>query len=166
MNPTKQYEISGNTLTLKVKRSPLIIRGILFFFTLITFVAPISSVLSNLSFGYEIKLLHFISILVFGLMGYYLLRVSLWNSYGQEKIVFGKNQIDFCADYRWFKGKEIAHEIANQLEFGIQQIGYEDDNLGTLKILGVEPPLVCVTKMPKSQLEDLIADLALLKMNN
>lgn len=156
MKEVKQFKISGNTLTLRVKKSPFIIRFILYFFTAISSVGPLLGFILRLFDGDQIKLYHILAMVVSGIIAYYFLRVSLWNSFGKEIITIDKNKIHYYADYKWFKGRTIEYERDELLEFGIATIGYEEDDIGTLTIGGNFPLLDCVSKMRKSQLRELI----------
>jgi hypothetical protein len=99
-----------------------------------------------------------IGIGIFGLIGFYLLRVFLWNSYGKETISFNNNNITYEADYKWFKDGKKTKEI-NSPNFSIKPIGYEDENFGVLIINSENDTLESVVKIPNDQLEELISKL-------
>lgn len=101
-------------------------------------------------------------IALFGLLGFYLLRVFLWNSYGKETIIFTNDGITYEADYGWFKSsKQFANIV--ETHFMISPIGYEDENLGVLIIRINESTIETVTKLPQETLEKLIQELKDLK---
>lgn len=152
-----QYFLNGNELTLEAKKAPFILRAMMYLFAFISFILPITGMIIGLAAGNGFHFIYFLSIVMFGLIGFYLLRVSLWNSFGKETIRFNKEQIIYEADYGWFKdGKK---EINRHVEFGIRHIGYENDNEGALIIGLDEPSIKCVTKMPNSEIELLIEKL-------
>lgn len=93
---------------------------------------------------------------LFGLLGIYLLRLALWNTYGKETITINKNNFLYYADYKWFKNKEEVINYDPPLTFSINKVGYEDDNLGQLEIKGKGNHFSCVTKIPLVQLQELI----------
>ena len=100
-----------------------------------------------------------LSIGLFGLIAFYLLRQSLWNTFGTEEIKFEKGIVHYEADYGWFKDAQKHKEI-QELSYLILPIEYEDDNLGVLIIgNGDTEQIRCVTKIPIDQIEELIAKL-------
>jgi len=94
-------------------------------------------------------------IFFFGLMGYYLLRISLWNTYGREDITFNGKQVSYFADYGWFKDSSMNITI-DSITFSIRPIGFEEDNEGALVIGSEETNIECVTKMSIKEIEELI----------
>ncbi len=153
-----QFDLQANKLCLKVRKTPVIIRIVLFVFAFAFFVFPIISLLFSISNGNGLKFGYFIFIGCFGLMGFYLLRVSLWNTYGNEVIEILANKIIYEADYGWFKDgkKEVAYVGLN---YSIKSIGYEDENKGVLVIHTDDTQIESVVKMPIPQLEELIKKL-------
>ncbi len=151
----KQYHLDGNILTLNVKKSPLIVRGIMFFFSFVSFALPIMGIFLSLSMGKQFHIGYLIGLFLFGLIGFYLLRISLWNTYGKEMIEFDIPKVNYEANYRWFiDGKRsINPEIIN---YGIKPIGYEEDKKGVLIIGNGKTEIESVVKMPISQIEELI----------
>ena len=73
----KQFDFQANKLFLKVRKTPLIIRVIFFAFAFAFFILPIISLIFSISNGNGLKFGHFIFMGAFGLMGFYLLRLSL-----------------------------------------------------------------------------------------
>lgn len=158
----KQYEIEGNTLTLRVKKGPVIIRIVLFFIALLFFVAPLISIVTAASNKSGLKLGHILGPILFGLMGFYLLRLALWNTYGKEIITFDNSTLNYIADYGWFKDGRKRKSLTDKIEFTIQNVGYEEDNKGKLLINLSKDQLQCVTVMPVHELEMLIGELGVL----
>jgi hypothetical protein len=103
----------------------------------------------GLKFGY------FIGVLLSGLIFLYLLRVSLWNTFGTETIKFDTNMIYYEADYGWFKdGKK---SIENQtITLSIHPIGYEEDKAGVLIISNHKNQINCSSKIPFDELNIII----------
>jgi len=151
----KQYVFENNKLTLIVKRSPLLVRIVLFFLSFLFFLAPFLGMALSLMLGGRFHFGFLIGIVVFGLVGFYMLRNSLWNTYGKEVIFFNNNNAHFEADYGWFKDAKKTINV-DTIDFDIITAGYEDDNLGNLIIVGVETEIISVVKIPKKQLEELI----------
>ncbi|WP_166963168.1 hypothetical protein [Yeosuana marina] len=101
---------------------------------------------------------YFIILFLFGLIAFYLLRISLWNTYGEETIVLNMPTIQYEANYGWFKdGKKTIN--SNTPVFSISQIGYEEDKIGTLVIGENDEKIESVVKIPINQIEELIEKL-------
>ncbi|MCA1763114.1 MAG: SoxR reducing system RseC family protein [Flavobacteriales bacterium] len=86
----KQFHLNGRELTLTVKRAPLFIRGMLFLFAFLSFIMPLVGMILYMAFGYGFHFGFLIGLFIFGLLGFYLLRVALWNTLGIEILVFSK----------------------------------------------------------------------------
>ena len=78
------FEIHGKQVILKVKKSPFYV---LFFLYLVTFLCVFLPLL-GLAFlfltGLELKFGLFIFLGVFALISFYMLRTSLWNTFGSD----------------------------------------------------------------------------------
>ncbi len=158
----KQYEIEGNTLTLRVKKGPIIIRSVLFLIAFLFFVAPLISIAVAASNKSGLKLGHILGPILFGLMGFYLLRLALWNTYGKEIITFDNSSLNYIADYGWFKDGRKHKPLDDEIEFTIQKVGYEEDYKGKLLINFSKDQLQCVTVMSVYELEMLIGEVGVL----
>jgi len=151
----QQYILKNNILNLKVKKSAFAVRVVLFFLAFAFFVFPIVVTVvgllleSGLHFGY------FIGIGLFSLMGFYLLRLSLWNTYGEETIEILENNIIYEANYGWFKDGKKEIEITNP-NYSFKSVGYEEDNEGVLIISSEKSQMESVVKMPMEDLESLL----------
>lgn len=152
----KQYELIGESLNLKVKKAPLFIRGMMFVFAFLLFVGPFIGLFLFVASGNGFHISFAIGIFISGLLGFYLLRVALWNTYGTETLTLSKSKIDYIADYGWFKDGKKQLEIDNTVVYSIQQIGYLEDEKGLLTISTDESQIICVTKIPNEQLNELI----------
>ena len=154
----KQFDLKNNHLTLTSKPSPLFVRILILFFSLISILLPIGGMIGSMVSGNGFHFGFLMVIGFFGLIGFYLLRVFLWNSYGKEVILFNQNKVTYEADYKWFKdGKKIKN--IDSPSYSIKSIGYEDENFGALVINSEQDTLESVVKMPNKQLEDLILEL-------
>jgi hypothetical protein len=121
---------------------------------------PLFSMISYISAGKGLNSGFFISILIFGLIGFYMLRVTLWNTFGKEELVFYKNQCSYVANYGWFKDK-IKTEPFDTINFAKNPVGYLEDNNYTLVVedFNGDNEIICVTKMKEVDLEKLIREL-------
>lgn len=100
-----QIVFHDTMLVLKVKKSPLLFRGILYVITFLSAALPIGSFAVDVANGGTSKFFHFICLLLGGLFFFLLLSVSLWNTCGREIITIVDNKLTYTVDYKWFKGK-------------------------------------------------------------
>ena len=143
-------------MKLKVSKTPVFVSLILIIITFLCFALPIFGIVFNAVEGNGIKIGGILVFGVFCLIGFYLLRISLWNSYGQEIIKFNENEIIYIADYRWFKDGEKTLE-KNEITYSIKPVGYEEENNGILVISNGKSEIESVVKIPKENLEKLIS---------
>lgn len=153
-----QYLIENNILTLKVKKSPLFILIVMYLFSFLFFILPIMGLTFALVNGSDFHIGFLFGIFFFGLMGFYLLRLTLWNTFGKELLIFNENQISYIIDYGWFKDSLKTKEIASKT-YSIKQIGYDDDDEGVLVIENDNEKIECVTKISINEIKQLIIEL-------
>lgn len=152
----KQIEFKQNQLILKVKRSALLGRLLLYLITFLSIALPLGGFIANMVNDGELKFFNLVFLFIFGLIAFYMLRVSLWNTYGFEVIQFNNNKLAYVADYHWFKDKVKEFTFEN-INYDIKLVGYEEDNKGVLIIkFDDDTILETVTKIPISDLESLI----------
>lgn len=107
----------------------------------------------SLSNGGGITFGSVITIAIFSLLGFYLLRISLWNTFGKEIIEFNQDKITYTTDYGWFsdKVKEISVENLSCL--------IKPDESKTKGVLILEANKIqieSVVQLPISVLEEVI----------
>ncbi|WP_163410316.1 hypothetical protein [Flavobacterium ajazii] len=151
----QQYNFTNNILNLKVKKSPFLVRTVMFLLAFSFFVFPVLGVIFSITSGSGLHFGYFIAIGIFSLIGFYTLRVSLWNTYGEETIQILENKIIYEANYGWFKDGKKETLISNPDYFSVQA-GYEEDNESVLVIASEESKIESVVKMPTIQMEELI----------
>ncbi len=151
----QQYNFKNNILNLKVKKSPLVIRIVMFFFAFAFFVFPISGVVVGVLNGVGLQFGYVIGIGIFALMGFYLLRVSLWNTFGEETIEILDGKVIYEANYGWLKDGKKETIITN-LKYSFKPVGYEEDNEGVLVISSENAQVESVVKMSMEEMEALL----------
>jgi hypothetical protein len=151
-----QIEFKDNILILRVKKSNIFSRSILYLITVLSAVLPLGGFFVNLINGGEFKFFNLIFLLLFGLIFFYMLRISLWNTYGKEVINISKNKLKYTADYNWFKDKIKEFDYEN-ITFTLNKVGYEEDNKGVLVIdFNNGTVLETVTKIDTKTIHDCI----------
>ena len=154
----KQHELNNGELTLRVNRSPIFVRIVIFLFAFLFFLLPLVGMILSILMGNGFHIGFLIGIGFFGLMGFYLLRIGLWNTYGTEIIKLQSGKVVYEANYGWFKDAKKTKEIT-PLSFSLKQIGYEEDNEGVLIIGSHDSIIECVTKMSIDEINELIKKL-------
>lgn len=150
------YLFENNQLKLKVSETPFLVRLALFIITFLCFALPLFGIIFNAVEGNGIKFGGILALGIFCLIGFYLLRISLWNSHGEETIEFNDNEIIYVADYGWFKdGKKTLD--TKEVTYLIKPIGYEEEHCGVLIISNGKVEIESVVKIPKHHLEELIS---------
>lgn len=150
------FSLNENELVLSVKKAPLFVRAVIFLLALISLLLPLVGLTLRVASGDGFHFGFLLMMLLFGAMGFYLLRLTLWNTYGKETIHFTKNKIEYLSDYGWFKGTRKQLTIESSATFSIQKLGYEDDQIGTLVISENANKICCATKQSLDDLSDLI----------
>ena len=154
----KQHELNNGELTLRVKRSPVFVRIVIFLFAFLFFLLPLVGMILSILMGDGFHIGFLIGIGFFGLMGFYLLRIGLWNTYGTEIIKFQSSKVIYDSNYGWCKDAKKTKEII-PLSFSLKPIGYGEDNEGVLIIGSNDFLIECATKMSINEINELIKKL-------
>ena len=154
----KQYLLIGNTLTLKVKKAPILVRTTLAFLSLFSFLAPVVGLIYSISAGNKSVFGNFIGIAIFGGLAYYLLKMFLWNTCGSETIVFKDIEVSYQSNYGLFKGDKKTIPSENLFLKAIE-IGWKEDKKGNLIIVGEDDQINSVVKIPIQEIDMIIKKL-------
>lgn len=146
--------MSDSSVTIFVKKSPLLIRLVLSVVLAIMILIPLWASYLVLSAGDGLHIGLVFSFLFFWGLGFYMLRILLWNSVGREILILGNEKIEYIADYGFFKDgrKEIE---TNQLA---TEIIYEDDSnntVGRLRLTSNNESIESVVKIRFAELKEL-----------
>ncbi|WP_443939252.1 hypothetical protein [Pedobacter sp. MW01-1-1] len=150
-----QFSLENKLLTFKVAKSSIFVRIILFIVTFLCFALPLFGIVLNVVEGNGLNFISVLVLGVFSLIGFYMLRISLWNNFGEEIIHFNDNQIEYFADYRWFKDG-IKTLDNDSITYSIKSVGYEEDNNGVLVISNGKSEIESVVEIQHEKLENLI----------
>ena len=154
----KNYTFTDNNLILRTPNSPLVLRIFLYLITLITGLLVISKLEHLVFSGDEIKILDLGILGIYGLIFFFILRISLWNTFGSENITISDNKIEYYADYGWFKDNKKSFEL-NNTTFELLKVGNEKDNKAVLIIHNGEDKIQTVSEQPLSDLENIIEEI-------
>ncbi|MFH7000308.1 hypothetical protein ACHRVZ_20510 [Flavobacterium sp. FlaQc-57] len=120
-----------------------------------SFILPVFGTIWGLSLGGGLDIGYLIGVGLFSVIGFYLLRIALWNTYGEETIEILENKITYEANYNCFKDgkKEMAITVPS---YSFKSVGYGEDNEGVLVISSENVQMESVVKMPMEQIESLL----------
>lgn len=164
MKHTQRHTLNHKTLELYVKKSPPIGRGFILFLAFVMVALPIMGMVYNYQDGGAFHFGFLIGLGLFSLVGFYFVRLYLWNTYGKEVIKIGNSSVNYYVDYHYFKGnqKEITYEA---LVFEIEQIGFEEEKLGRLIIAANDTDFIhCSVNMDLKELEEIIRKLTVVEL--
>jgi hypothetical protein len=93
-----------------------------------------------------------------GLIGFFLLRFSLWNTYGKEVIRISDGKLEYYGDFKYFQFNKKNHEINGVLYFQSCAVGYEEDHIEVLNIRcgSGDWNINCSTKIPEHDMQRLL----------
>lgn len=151
-----QIKIQGSQLSISVRKVPLIIRVVLTLVLAVLILIPFGAIVSALIYQSGPHILMAFMFFVFWGAAYYMLRVVLWNSVGQEILTLNPGNILYVADYKHFKDgrQEISTE---ELEVEIVHTNESDIPEGRLVLKSPRKKIQTVVWAPITQLEELIA---------
>jgi hypothetical protein len=131
--------------------TPKSIRIFLAVFASAAFLAPILVTIYLFTSDIKIRPGIFLSVYIFWSVGYYLLRLILWNSFGKEVITFDEESISYYCDYKYFQAnkKKIS---TDQLQIEMMKSG-EQNELGVLYFRNVNEKIEMVVPVSVIDLE-------------
>ncbi|MBZ4042145.1 hypothetical protein [Flavobacterium hibisci] len=152
----QQYNYQNNVLKIKVKKSPILVRIMMFGLAFSFFVFPLLGAIIGIANGSGLHIGYFITIGIFSLIGFYTLRMALWNTFGEETIQILEDRVIYEANYGWFKDGKKETSTSN-LHFYALPVGYEEDNKGNLIIASDGIEVESVVNIEMTQLEELVS---------
>jgi hypothetical protein len=152
------YILEEHKLVLKTKKSPFFVLFSLYIITILCIILPVLALVYSFGLGDGIKLTHIIMLGFFGLMFFYMLRLSLWNTMGFERLTFNEISIHYVADYGWFKDSQKTFD-KNKVVFEIVKVGYDDENLGVLVVHCDTEVFHTASKLPISELKLILSEI-------
>lgn len=166
MNDRINYSYKDGKIEIefKVKEVPKLFTIVLFALSLISFSIPIITVIL---FHDKITFRFLLTVILFWVAAYFLVRMFLWNTFGSEKLSISKNRCSFYNDFKWFRQNEINIEFkelnisidTNDLSADISSdnlpIDHQNSIVGTLQ-------LTCDEQLIRSSFQFPVSDLVLL----
>ena len=141
-------------ITLTSPRASIFCRIILQFFTVFFFILPILSTIGTMLLIGELSFGFVFFYIMFGLSGYYFLRLFLWNKYGKELIYLEKEKIIYEADYKFFKDNKTEIDTKT-LAVEIKQHNVSNEIFGTLLLKDEDQFIDTIVQIPLLEIESL-----------
>ena len=150
------FDNEKKEMVIFIKPSPLFTRIILSIVIGISISIPILVTAFAIYSRAELKIGLFFSYFLFFGIGFYLLRVFLWNCYGKEVIIFNKENIKYYADYKYFKdGRQTIKNV--NLDIYFSEFTEGSEKKGILIIENEKEKITSCIKLPKKEVK-LIVD--------
>ncbi|MDQ2180776.1 hypothetical protein [Marinifilum sp. D714] len=138
-------------ITFNSPRSSRFSRIVLQSFMILFFAIPIFATVSTAVLLGEVSPAIVIFYIIFGLCGYYFLRLFLWNKHGKEILYLEHRKISYEADYKMFKSNKV--EICNEdLTVEVNPV-MANEKLATFKFISESQSIETVVKVPIEELE-------------
>lgn len=157
MIKSEQIEFENDRLILKVKKPSLFVLILSFGMSFLFLLLPIIVLMAIMSTGdgeNPLHFMHFVFLAIPFSFGVFLLRISLWNYYGKEVYNFGQKNLEYFADYNWFKDSVKSMKMSDL--YFLFKIYNENDNVGQLLISDGQSEIESVIKLPVDDLEKLV----------
>lgn len=141
-------EIKGSELTICSKKAPLFIRIVLTLIMSVLVLIPIALIVFTWLFGEGAIIGIAFSFLFCWGLGFYLLRIILWNSCGREILNLEAEKVSYIADYGLFKDgrqeipsrglqTEIIYDIQSNSKLGRLRLNHKTVSLETVLPLSI-----------------------------
>lgn len=144
-------EFKNNQLIIKGRKSPFVIRATLTVVLLICILIPIIVAASLMSERKGPHIGLFLGFFFLWGIGFYLLRIILWNTYGREVLTFESDKIIYEADYGFFKDGKAIISTTN-IELTAMASANEKIPLGVFELSNEEKQITTVLKLPFEEL--------------
>lgn len=147
----EKVKIHDETIVINSDANSLAPRIILLVLTTISFLIPIVATIVAILI-LELKPAIIITYIIFGLSGYFFLKLYLWNKHGKEILSLKRDKINYHADYKLFIGnKREINSDAVKIEY-LESVE-KKENFGTLKLSNDNEIIETVIKLTLDDLE-------------
>jgi hypothetical protein len=158
----KRYKLQDHTLELYVKKSPVLVRGTFLFLAFLSIVLPLAGIILSAIAGTDFHMKYIIILGVCSLIGFFFIRLFLWNSYGKEVFEWKATSLSYYVDYLWFKGNH-QHFSFEQLTVDYVVAGFQEEEIGHLLFVAMETEFIeSAVNLPIPDLLEIIETLVAL----
>ena len=148
----EKVKIHDETIVINSDTNSLTPRIILLVLTTISFLIPIVATIVAILI-WELKPAIIITYIIFGLSGYFFLKLYLWNKHGKEILFLKRDKINYHADYKIFIGnKREINSDAVKIEY-LESVEEKKENFGTLKLSNDNAIIETVIQLTLNDLE-------------
>lgn len=154
---SKQIEFENDRLVLKVKKPSLFVLILSFGMSFLFLLLPLIVLMAIMSTGdgeNPLHFMHFVFLAIPFSFGIFLMRISLWNYYGKEIYIFGQENLEYFADYNWFKDSVKLMKMSDL--YFLFKFYSENDKVGQLLISDGQSEIESVIKLSNDDLEKLV----------
>ena len=157
MKISKQIEVieEGDVLNMVISqgKAPFSIRLFLGIFMLVGFLTPVISLVVSFYKDLEIGFSFITTVIIGLLVGFYLLRLILWNTYGKEILMVSADRIDYHCDYRYFRGNKKSLQ---DRPFRFSTAYTRDEHYGKIKVENDSDAFTTQVEIPQKKLLEAI----------
>lgn len=152
----KQFHFNEDSIELSVKPANILVRYIILSLAIIIVGLPLFGIIYNIKDRSGFHVAYLISLGVFLLIGFYFLRLYLWNTIGKEIIQLNDHTIEYHVDYKYFKGSQ------QKISFEKIKIDYDTSNFkkeqkGVLIFTASnDQSIQCAAILPIQELEQIV----------
>lgn len=94
--------------------------NVILFLAILTFIIPVLVLfLLLIPGGFGISFSYFVILAIFWVLGFYLIRLVLWNKYGKEVFIAAKGRFIHYNDYKYFKDNYKEIELSKNTRWEI-----------------------------------------------
>ncbi len=154
---SEQIEFENDRLVLKVKKPSLFVLILSFGMSFLFLLLPLIVLMAIMSTGdgeNPLHFMHFVFLAIPFSFGIFLMRISLWNYYGKEIYIFGQENLEYFADYNWFKDSVKLMKMSDI--YFLFKFYSENDKVGQLLISDGQSEIESVIKLSNDDLEKLV----------
>lgn len=157
MKISKQIEVVEESdvfhLVIRQGKAPFSIRLFLSIFMIIGFVTPVISLAVSFYKDLEIGFSFITTVIIGLLVGFYLLRLILWNTYGKEILSVSADRIDYYCDYRYFRGNRKSLKGGR---YYFSPAYTRDEHYGKIKVENDADTFTTQVEIPQTKLLEAI----------
>ncbi len=137
-------------IKLKVKRAPLFVLSCLWVVLVLMIALPLAGISYAIIWGNGPHIGFLFMLSVVFILARFLVRTILWNTYGSELLTFGKEEFNYQADYKYFKGP-VRSLIGEYQPF--YYFHDDEDKQACIGVRTVDDEVLAVTKLPIAEVE-------------
>lgn len=145
--------IEDSKIVIKGEKTNIFARIFLWLLVIFSFLIPIAVTISQIIIGNDYHFAILISYIVFWGIGVFMLRIVLWNTYGEEVFCLKEKSIEYYADYKYLKDSHKVFKIENSEIEPVEYIELRNKLKWTLLLKSENVNFETSLKLDKEELE-------------